>query len=294
MPSVVGIVSPGAMGSALGARLRDGGARVVVALEGRSERTRRLAAETGLEDVGSLTALLRDASIVLSVVPPETALDAARSLEHESGDARPLVAELNAVSPAKARHVATTLGSVGSDTVDGSISGPPPRNPGTTRIYLSGPRAAEVAALPFEGVERVVVSDVVGDASAVKMCTASVYKGRIAVLAQAFRAAKTHGVVDHVLADLVASGLADADRTGTTLGVASAKAWRYVAEMEEIAETQQAAGLTPDLFRSMVAVYADLAERAVAEMPEDVPDGLSLADVLTRFSDENAGRSGAT
>ena len=288
MANVVGIVSSGAMGSALGARLRDGGARVVVALEGRSERTRRLASEAGLEDVGSLAALLGEASIVLSAVPPENALDAAGSLERErgSGGARPLVVELNAISPATSGRIAAALGSVGVDTVDGSISGPPPLGPGTTRIYLSGPRASEVAALPFEGVERVVVSDVVGDASAVKMCTASVYKGRIAVLAQALRTARAHGVVDHVLADLIAAGLVDADRTGTTLGIASAKAWRYVAEMEEIAETQAAAGLTPDLFRSMAAVYADLAERAVAESPEDVPDGLSLADVLARFGGE--------
>jgi 3-hydroxyisobutyrate dehydrogenase-like beta-hydroxyacid dehydrogenase len=293
VPNVVGIVSPGAMGSALGARLRDGRARVVVALEGRSERTRRLAAETGLEDVGSLATLLRAASIVLSVVPPEAALDAARSLEREGGDARPLVVELNAVSPATTRKVARSLGSAGVDTVDGSISGPPPRSPGTTRIYLSGPRAAEVAALPFEGVERVVVSDVVGDASAVKMCTASVYKGRIAVLAQALRTARAHGVVDHVLADLVAAGLVEADRMGATLGIASAKAWRYVAEMDEIAETQAAAGLTPELFRSMAAVYADLAERAVAETPEDVPAGLPLADVLDRFGEAGAGRAGA-
>jgi 3-hydroxyisobutyrate dehydrogenase-like beta-hydroxyacid dehydrogenase len=293
VPSVVGIVSPGAMGSALGARLRDGGARVVVALEGRSERTRRLAAETGLEDVGALAALLHEASIVLSVVPPAAVLEAARSLGHGSGEARPLVVELNAVSPATTRQVAGSLRSARIDVVDGSISGPPPRSPGTTRIYLSGPRAAEVAALPFEGVERVVVSDVVGDASAVKMCTASVYKGRAAVLAQAFRTARAHGVVDHVLADLVGAGLVDEVRTGTTLGVASAKAWRYVAEMDEIAETQAAAGLTPDLFRALATVFAELAERAVAEAPEDVPDGLPLDEVLARFNAGAAGPAGA-
>ncbi len=74
------------------------------------------------------------------------------------------------------------------------------------------------------------------------MCTASVYKGRSAVLAQALRTARAHGVVDHVLADLAAAGLADPDRIGTALGIASAKAWRYVAEMEEIAATQAGAG----------------------------------------------------
>jgi len=117
--------------------------------------------------------------------------------------------------------------------------------------------------------------------------------GRGAVLAQALRTARAHGVVDHVVADLAAAGLADPDRTGTALGIASAKAWRYVAEMEEIAATQAEAGLTPDLFRAMAAVYAELAERAVAASPEDVPDGLPLEEVIDRLSEGGAGRAAA-
>jgi 3-hydroxyisobutyrate dehydrogenase-like beta-hydroxyacid dehydrogenase len=285
--TAVGVVSAGAMGSALGARLRAGGARVLVSLEGRSERTRRLASTAELEDTGSLAALLREASVVLSVVPPESSVDLAQALAREASDARPLIVDLNAVSPATVQRVATVLETAALDLVDGAISGPPPKRAGTTRIYLSGPRAAEVAALPLEGVERVVVSGVLGAASAVKMCTASVYKGHVAVLAQALRTAHTHGVVDHVVADLAAAGLADPARTGTALGVASAKAWRYVAEMQEIAATQAAAGLTPDLFDAMATVYADLAERAFAHTPEDVPPELPLADVLDRFSEES-------
>lgn len=285
---VVGIVSAGAMGSALGARLRDGGARVVVSLEGRSERTRRLAGEAGLDDVGSPATLLREASVVLSVVPPEDAVDAASTIAHDAGGRTPLVVDLNAVSPATVQRIATALGPAGLDLVDGAISGPPPRVPGTTRIYLSGPRADEVAALPVEGVERIVVSEVLGAASAVKMCTASVYKGHVALLTQALRTAHAHGVVDHVLADLASGGLAEPERTGTALAVASAKAWRYVAEMEEIAATQGAAGLTPDLFRSLATVYAELAERPFAATPEDVPGGLGLELVLERLSVEGA------
>jgi 3-hydroxyisobutyrate dehydrogenase-like beta-hydroxyacid dehydrogenase len=281
------------MGSALGGRLRDGGARVLVSLDGRSERTRRLASDANLEDAGSLPALLREAAVVLSVVPPEASVDVAEALAHAAGGARPLVVDLNAVSPETVRRAAAALRAAGLQLVDGAISGPPPHRPGTTRIYLSGPRAAEAAALPAEGVERVVVSDVVGAASAVKMCTASVYKGRVALLAQAFRTARTHGVVDHVFADLGAAGLVDADRTGTTLAVASAKAWRYVAEMEEIAETQAAAGLAPDLFRALATVYSELAERPFAAAPEDVPERLSLEDVLDRLSAGDAGPAAA-
>jgi 3-hydroxyisobutyrate dehydrogenase-like beta-hydroxyacid dehydrogenase len=281
---VVGIVSPGAMGSALGARLRDGGSRVVVALDGRSDRSRRLSAEAGLEDVGTIDAVLREASVVLSVVPPGSALDVASDIASKGGSAKPLVADLNAVAPATADRLAETLHAAGLDLVDGSISGPPPREAGSTRVYLSGARAEEVAALPLEGVQRVVVGDAVGLASAVKMCTASVYKGRVALLAQALRTAHAHGVVEHVLDDLAETGVADRGRIGATLARTSAKAWRYVGEMDEIADTQAGAGLTAELFRALAAVYAELADRAVADAPEDVADGIALDAVLARLS----------
>ena len=281
------------MGSAIGARLLEGGARVVVALDGRSERTRRLAAEVGVQDVRTLEALVRAADIVLSVVPPGSAVDVAEAIAAAAGDARPLVADLNAIAPATARRVEAALAAHGLETVDGSISGAPPHAPGTTRVYLSGPRAAEVAALPLAWVELVVVGAEVGLASAVKMCTASVYKGRVALLAQALRTAHAHGVVEHVLDDLVDTGLADRGRTGGTIGKASTKAWRYVPEMEEISATQAAAGLTPELFLAVALVYGELADRAFAEAPEDVPDDVALSDVLERLNAGDAGRGGA-
>ena len=276
------------MGSALGARLRAGGARVVVALDGRSPRTARLAADAGLEDVGSLAALVVSSTVVLSVVPPEAASEVAWAIAEAGRGGSAVVVDLNAVSPSTAREVASLLGDAGIEAVDGAISGPPPSAPGTTRIYLSGKRADAVASLPFDGVERVVVGDDVGLASAVKMCTASVYKGRVALLAQSLRTAHAHGVVEHVLDDLVDTGLADRDHTGATLARASAKAWRYVAEMEEIAATQSEAGLTPDLFRALAVVYADLAERAVAVAPEDVEGDIALETVLDRLSPRQA------
>ena len=272
------------MGSALGARLRDGGVRVVVALDGRSGRTRRLAEEASLDDVGTLDTLVADADVVLSVVPPGAAVEVAEAVAAVARGATPLVADLNAVAPATAERVAAALAAAGLETVDGAISGPPPLEAGKTRMYLSGQRAREVAALPFEGVERVVVGDAVGLASAVKMCTASVYKGRVALLAQALRAADRYGVVEHVVDDLADTGLLSRERVGGTLGKASAKAWRYVPEMEEIAAAQAGAGLTPALFLAIATVYADIADRALADAPEDVANDLPLAEVLARLS----------
>jgi 3-hydroxyisobutyrate dehydrogenase-like beta-hydroxyacid dehydrogenase len=263
--ATVGIVSPGAMGSAIGASLARGGVRVVATVAGRSRRTERLARDAGLELVPSLPDVVAAADVVLSIVPP----DQAEAVASELGGAS-LVVDLNAVSPATAQRI--------SGEVDGSISGPPPVGPGTTRVYLSGPRAAEVAALPFDGVDVIVVGDEVGLASAVKMSTASVYKGSVALLVQALRAAEHYGVLAHVLGDLdeLAAG------AGRRIARAAAKADRYVGEMHEISVAQAAAGLDPALFEAMATVYAEIASTPLAKAaPEDAES--ELARVLERL-----------
>jgi 3-hydroxyisobutyrate dehydrogenase-like beta-hydroxyacid dehydrogenase len=275
----IGVVSPGAMGSALADTLVRGGARVVTTLAGRSERSARLAATAPIELLPDLAAVVREAEVVLSVVPPEAAPtvadDVAVAAEEES--VAPLYADLNAISPATARGLAGGR----LELVDGSISGPPPAKGRTTRVYLSGPRAGEIVALPFAGVELVVVGDEVGSASAVKMSTASVYKGTSALLAQALLAAHANGVLEHVLADLRAAAPHLVSNVERRVAVAASKSGRFVGEMREIAATQDAAGLTPALFDGIAEVYTQLADTPLARAdPEDVAERPALTDVL--------------
>jgi 3-hydroxyisobutyrate dehydrogenase-like beta-hydroxyacid dehydrogenase len=278
----VGIVSPGAMGSAVGAALVLGGARVVVTLEGRSDRTRRLAETAGLEVLASLVEVVGEADVVFSIAPPDAARSIAGDLARACRDAgsNPLVADLNAIAPATARALADELSTSRIDLVDGSISGPPPWKPGT-RVYLSGARAAEIADLPIDGVERIVVGDDVGSASAVKMSTASIYKGTSALLAQALLAAHANGVLEHVLDDLRTGSPELVAKAERRLASAASKSARYVGEMHQIAATQEAAGLTPALFQAMADVYAALATSELAQSaPEELPRDLELAHVL--------------
>ncbi|MGE5272412.1 MAG: DUF1932 domain-containing protein [Verrucomicrobiota bacterium] len=259
--ATVGIVSAGAMGSAVGASLVRGGARVVTSIAGRSERTGRLAREAGLELLEDVAEVVAAADVVLSIVPPGQAKAVARELAGSR-----LFADLNAVAPGTVKQL--------EPDVDGSISGPPPVEGGTTRIYLSGPRAGEVAGLPFDGVRVVVVGHEVGLASAVKMSTASVHKGWVGLLVQALRAADHYGVLDHVLDDLddLVSG------AGRRIARAAAKADRYVGEMHEISAAQAAAGLEPALFEAMAQVYAQIASTALGRVPpEDAGSDLEAA-----------------
>jgi 3-hydroxyisobutyrate dehydrogenase-like beta-hydroxyacid dehydrogenase len=279
----VAVVSPGAMGSAVADALARGGARVVATVATRSERTARLAGAAPLELLPDLGAVVREADVVLSIVPPDAATAVADDIARAARElgVAPLLADLNAIAPATAR----TIARAGLELVDGSISGPPPWKPGTTRVYLSGPRAEEVAALPFEGVDRIVVGDQVGSASAVKMSTASIYKGSSALLAQALLAAHSNGVLEHVLADLRTAAPELVANVERRLVSAAVKSERYVAEMHEIAATQSAAGLTPSLFEAFAEIYETLSESRLARgNPEEIPQDPPLAQVLAELS----------
>src|ERR1700751_4498068 len=131
------------MGAAVGRALRDNGVEVLWASDERSSATGERAAAAGLEDVVAVEAILGRADVVFSVVPPHAASDVAAESDGFAG----IYVDANAVSPDTARAIGTPLS---PRFVDGGIVGPPPREPGTTRLYLSGPEADTVAEL-FSG-----------------------------------------------------------------------------------------------------------------------------------------------
>jgi 3-hydroxyisobutyrate dehydrogenase-like beta-hydroxyacid dehydrogenase len=216
--------------------------------------------------------------VILVVTPPGAARAAATTLAEaiRGTGTSPLVADLNAIAPSTVDDVTRILDGV--PFVDGSISGPPPTVRPGARIYLSGDRADEVAALPWRHVTPVVLPGGAGQASALKMCTASVYKGTTGLLMQAMRTAAAYGVLDEVLADID-----DAD-PGAVISAAS-KAARFVPEFREIAATQQAAGLPAALFEAFAQVYAEISgSDLTAADPESVDRSLPPDEVVRRLS----------
>ena len=284
--TTVGIVSPGAMGSAVGAAYAAAGSRVVCSVAGRSARTVALAEQAGLELLPDLDAVVGTADLVLSIVPPDRALEAAAAIAaaaSRAGDT-PLVSDWNAVSPATVRLLGETLGAAGLELVDGSISGGPPRADYRTRVYLSGAAATELADAAPAWLEIRVVGDEVGLASAVKMCTASMYKGSTALLLHALATAHAHGVLPHVLDDLGDAFPRQIGSAGRHIAVAATKAERFVGEMHEIAATQASVGLTPALFEALADVYDAVSRTPLATRPpEAVPAAPELVDVLAQL-----------
>jgi 3-hydroxyisobutyrate dehydrogenase-like beta-hydroxyacid dehydrogenase len=275
------------MGSALGAALARSGQDAVATLAGRSERTRELAAQAPFALLPDLAAVVDASAVVLSVVPPGEAVATARAIAAAAARSgrRPLVADLNATSPATIVAAAAALREAGIDLVDGSISGSPPWRPGMTRIYLSGPRAQEIADLGFDGVDVRIVGDRIGSASALKMSTASVYKGIALLLTHALVTARAFGTLAEVIDDLSRSFPELLAAPEIRVASAASKSHRYVAEMREIAATQGAAGLPTSVFEAMAEAYEAISSSDAAHAtPEQAAQAAKLDEVLAAIA----------
>ena len=253
----VGLLHPGEMGTAVGASVVAGGARVLWASEGRGAATAARAKDIGLEDAGSLAALVKGCQVVLSVAPPHAALDVARAVMGHGF--RGLYIDGNAVAPETARQIAGLVEGAGARFVDGGIIGPANRVPGAARLYLSGPGAGEVAPLFAAGPVNAVVLDApVGAASALKMSYAAWTKGSQALLASVRALATAEGVDAALLAEWKLSQPDATARSDRAISDNARKAWRFVGEMDEIARAMKSAGLTPGFHEAAGEIYRRL------------------------------------
>jgi len=251
----VGLLHPGAMGVTVGQALCAGGHRVYWLPAGRSAATRQRADDAAFEACPGLEALAATADLIVSVCPPEHAAEQARAVA-DSGFGG-LYLDANAVAPASALALGAAFG---ERFIDGALIGPPAREAGTTRLYLSGPRAAELSALFAAGpLQAVDLQAPAGDASALKMCYAAYSKGVAALLLNVRALARRQGVEAALLAEWTTSQPGLAEGSEQTARAVAPKAWRFRAEMAEIAATFEAAGLPGEFHTGAEAVYQRLA-----------------------------------
>ncbi len=253
--NTIAIMAPGHMGHAIGGHLARQGLRVITNLQGRGPDTVARAERAGIEDVGSDAALIDQADMLLSVLPPGNALEMARRIADAVSNtpAEFLYVDCNAISPATAAEIAEILNTVGIRCVDAAIRGgaaldgkPQPR------IYVSGPGSDEVAALNAYGLDIHPIGGAAGQASGLKICAAAVSKGVVLMVLQAFAAAKVLGVEAELRADLGDNAqLKEAERRAPNFGP---DAYRWATEMDEIAATVGASGLDPRTFEGFAAL----------------------------------------
>ncbi len=265
--STIGILHPGEMGASLAATALRSGCDVVWASAGRSTATHARAVEAGLTDVGTLQALVERSDVVVAICPPHAAEDVAGEVVAAGFDG--LYVDANAIAPERAARLERALANAGVAFVDGGVIGPPAWSPGSTRLYLSGPRAREIEVCFRTGpLDVTVLDERVGTASALKMCYAAYTKGTTALLCAALATAEHAGVLAALLERWDEDEPGSAGRGVDRAQRVTRKAWRFAGEMDEIASTFAAAGLPAGFHEGASEVYRRLAAFKDAPRPD--------------------------
>lgn len=261
MSTTIALFGAGAMGSAVGRRLAESGARVITFLEGRSTATLERARAAGLLDV-PLSAFAQ-ADIILSIVPPAEALKVADLVAKvlRDSDRKPPFVDLNAISPKTMETLAASLAPAGAKVLDGSIIGGPPVSgkPGPV-VCLSGDLAGEPELLSRFGLKIRPVKGPVGAASALKMCYGGINKGITGLSAAMLLAAVRNGASEALKVELAESQADHLKRLRQSIPDMFPKAYRWVAEMEEISEFLGEDDPAALIFKGMAGVFQTIAD----------------------------------
>lgn len=285
---VIALVSPGAMGSAVAARLGEHGARVVTSLKGRSARSAARAAEAGMVDVPD-EQLVR-ADIILSILPPADAEAMARRLiPHLAATAeKPLYVDFNALGPDSKQALAALFAEAGCTMIDGAIIGLPPRRGETgPSFHVAGPEASRAAWLGNHGLDLRLLDGPIGAAAALKMCFAGLNKGLVGLASAMLLAGQRsesghalHGQLEERMPELLG-------RFRLQIPDMYGKAYRWVAEMWEIADFLRDDPAAAMIFEGMAQLFERLAADAAGNRSET-----AMLDRALRLDGGNAEGTG--
>ena len=183
-------------------------------------------------------------------------------------------------------EIARIVGAAGAAVTDCGIIGTGPRPGGAaTRFYVSGPDAGALRQLDGNGIVVKPLGPEIGRASAMKMAYAAVNKGALGLYAASLIVAERLGLTAELLAELAGSQKAVHDRIQAAVPWLATDAERWIGEMEEIAATFAAAGVTPRYHEGAAELYRLLAATPLAaETREGADRSRTLEEALRIFA----------
>jgi L-threonate 2-dehydrogenase len=268
--AVIGVIAQGTMGSGVGRRLRESGAEVRTLLSGRSPASAERARAAGMVAAADERALLDGADFFLSILPPGEAEPLARRLAPTLAalNRKPVYLDCNAVSPQTAIRIGEIIAPTGAHFVDAGIIGGPPR-PGYKgpSIYASGEHVREALPLRDWGIDLRAIDGPIGAASGVKMSYAGITKGTTAIAAAMLLGAARFGCAEALIAELSDSQPQMLARMRNGIPGMYDKAYRWVAEMEEISDFLEKTPPSRDMYAAIARLYDYLAAAHAEAQP---------------------------
>jgi L-threonate 2-dehydrogenase len=273
-PPVIAIVGAGEMGVAVGRRLHEAGARILVSMSGRSAASADRVRRVGLEVAYSDRRLTDDVDYILSIVPPSAAAEVAERLcaPLRNAASPALFVDCNAIAPTTMHGIAHLLDPL--LVIDAGIIGGPP-TPGSQdpaagpRFYASGPHAHRLVALTRYGLDIAVMDAPIGAASGLKLSYAGLTKGFTALAAAIVTAATRDGLEEALRIELARTQPEFLERIDRFVPAMFPKAYRWVSEMEQIAKfvADPAAGAI--IYEGAARLYEAIANDILDGLPQD-------------------------
>lgn len=285
----VAILMPGDMGHGIGRALREHGHDVVTCLAGRSERTQGLAAAAGLRDLPDLETLVREAGLVLSILPPADAPAQAEMIvaAMRKTGAAPVYVDCNAISPGTAEKVGEIITGANAPFIDAGIIGLAPGKGGRCRIHVSGPDTRPMEALDGKGFEVVPLGEGIGRASALKMCYAALTKGTWTLHTAVLMAGESLGVAPELYNEFGISQQDALEAMRARVPALPADSGRWIGEMEEIAATFAQAGAPSGFHEGAAEVFRLLSRTPFAEETRETMDtSRTLEDSVAVYAEQ--------
>ena len=201
---------------------------------------------------------------ILSILPPG---DAVKSLAErfqpalKASNAKPVYVDCNAINPKTVDRVAAVIAPTDCPFVDSGIIGSPPK-PGDAgpRFYASGPAAPRFASLRDYGLDVRLLDGALSAASAMKMSYAGITKGTQVIGAAMMLAATRGGSADALFAELSSSQKEMFAWFKRGLSLMPPKAYRWIAEMHEIAGFVGDDPAAKELYEGAAHFYERIAE----------------------------------
>ncbi len=276
MTDGIAVLMPGDMGHAVGRVLAQHGHDVLTCLDGRSDRTRGLSEAAGIRDGGDLDAVIKAAALVLSILPPASALGLAEDVAAAMGrtGAKPVYVDCNAISPATANDIAAVIAAAGAPFIDAGIIGMAPDGHGPgPRFYVSGSDTGPMQALDAKGFQVKAVGSEAGRASALKMCYAGLTKGTWTLHTAVLLAAEAQGLSKELRDEFEYSQAPTYAQMQARIPGIPADSERWIGEMEEIARTFADAGVSPGFHEGAASIFKVLSKTPFASETRETIDG---------------------
>lgn len=268
---------PGDMGHACGAVLRKNGFRVVTALNGRTQRTKSLAIEAAIDDVGNLEEVVQQSDLILSILPPQHAYSLAKKVSTIMRDIShyPDFVDCNAISPATVNNIAQQFDGMPMGFIDGSIIGLNPiKEDEKTRLYVSGEKLDLVSQIDSRGLVVKAIGSEIGQASSLKMLYAGATKGAFSLFAAVGLMAELTGLKEELFSEFEFSKPDVLKSINLMIPKIPVDAARWIPEMEEISATYQQYGMTPKFHEGAkelmeIALNTPLSQKTRETLPND-------------------------